>query len=193
MIFYIMSSTGIDVFATTILTHLTYLMYRCYWLKPEISTKNKKQLFRYYTAYVFITLVLLFFLTITYDWRTENGRYTLSPNDHCGFINQFSYSTLYLGEVINVANKFAQVIIFLVYLIYFFKLKADFHEAPNLVQYSRKLFRIAIAMGATIGLSRFISLLPAFDSKFYSVAIISAIILFLIQQIVIMSSFMPIK
>ena len=48
-------------------------------------------------------------------------------------------------------------------------------------------------MGATIGLSRFISLLPAFDSKFYSFAIISAIILFLIQQIVIMSSFMPIK
>ena len=136
MIFYLMSTTGVELFSTTILTHLAYTMYRCYWLKPEISTKNKKQLFRYYTAYVFITLVLLFFLIIAYDWRTENGRYTLLPNGHCNFINQFSYSIQYLVEVINMVNKIAHIVIFIVYLIYFYKLKADFREAPNLVQYS---------------------------------------------------------
>ena len=52
------------------------------------------------------------------------------------------------------------------------------------------LFRIAIAMGATIGLSYFIWMLLAFDSEYSGIIIISGTILLLIQQIVIMTSFM---
>ena len=39
MISFMMSDTGSELFATTLLTHLAYLMYRSYWLKPEYLTK----------------------------------------------------------------------------------------------------------------------------------------------------------
>ena len=184
-----LSTAGTEVFATTILTHLAYTMYRCYHLKSEISDKNIKLLFRYYSAYALITLILLFFVIIAYDWRTGNGRYTLLPNGHCD-VGEQSYGTLYLVEAFNVLNKFGQIAMFLVYLVYFYKLKMAFHEAENLAQYSRKLFRIAIAMGANVGLSRFIWLLFSFHPEYSEIITICGIILFLMQQIVIMASFM---
>ena len=147
MIFITMSVTGSELFATIILTHLAYLMYRCYWLKSEMSSKNVQFLFRCYVAYVLITLVLLFFLMITYDWKTRNGRNTMLPNGHCSSLDQYDHNSSFLKQVIIVTNKFAQIAMFLVYLVYFYKLKADFRDAPNSVQYNQKLFRIAIAMG----------------------------------------------
>ena len=92
-IFFIIFYTGERSFATTILAHWAYIMYRCY-----NSSKSKALLFRCYTAYAFNTLILLFFVTITYDWRTENGRYTLLPNSHCSFVDKHSsYNTLFLS------------------------------------------------------------------------------------------------
>ena len=189
VIYVLLSTTGMESFATTILTHLAYTMYRCYHLKSEISDKNKKMLFRCYSAYALITLILLFFVIITYDWRTGNGRYILLPNGHCNFSEQ-SYGTLYLSEAIKVINKFVQITMFLVYLVYFCELKIAFREAENLARYSRKLFRIAITMGANVGLARFIWLIFSFHPEYSKIITISAIILFLMQQIVIMSSFM---
>ena len=190
MISFMMSDTGSELFATTLLSHLAYLMYRSYWLKPEISDKNKQLLFKYYVAYAFITLVLLFFLTITYDWRTENGRYTLLPNGHCDHIDQYAYKTLFLGEVIGVINKFIQIAMFLAYLFYFYKLKADFRDAPDSARYNRELFKIAIAMGATVGLSRLIWILVVFDPSYSFTINTSGATLLLIQQVVIMTIFM---
>ena len=60
MIFYLMSTTGVELFSTTILTHLAYTMYRCYWLKPEISTKNKK------TVILDITLLIFYYTCPTF-------------------------------------------------------------------------------------------------------------------------------
>ena len=190
IIFFMISYAGTELFATTILAHLAYIMYRCYNLKSEISSKNKNFLFRCYSAYVFITLVLLFFVTITYDWRTENGRYTLLPNGRCNFIDKYSYKTLFLSDVIVITNKFVQITMFLAYLVYFYKLKMAFCDGETSIQYNQMLFRIAIAMGATIGLSQFIWMLLAFDSEYSDIISISGTILLLIQQIVIMTSFM---
>ena len=187
MICFVMSYTGKELFATTILTHLAYLMYRCYWLKSEISSKNDRFLFRCYVTYA---LVLLFFLTITYDWRTENGRNTLLPNGHCNYIDQYGYNSLFFGQVIIIDNKFVQITMFLVYLVYFYKLKADFRDALNSAQYNQKFFRIAFAMGATFGLSHFIWMLAVIDPDYTFVVSTSSSILLLIQQVAIMSSFM---
>ena len=186
VILFMISYTGEGLFATTILAHLAYVMYRCYNLKSEISSKNKTFLFRCYTAYVFITLILLFFVAITYDWRTENSRYTLLPNGHCNFID--SYNTLFLSDVIVITNKFVQITMLSVYLVYFYKFKMAFRDADISIQYNKMLFRIAIAMGATIGLSHFIWMLLAFE--YSDIISISGTILLLIQQIVIMTSFM---
>ena len=190
MICFMMSYTEKELFATTILTHLAYLMYRCYWLKSEMSSKKVQFLFRCYVGYVLITLVLLFFVTITYDWRTENGRNTLLPNGHCNYIDQYGYNSLFFGQVIIITNKFAQITMFLAYLVYFYKLKADFRDAPNSAQYNQKFFRIAIAMGATVGLSHFIWMLAVIDPDYTFFVSTSGSILLLIQQVAIMSSFM---
>ena len=41
---------GIEVFATNILTHLAYIMHRCYHLRSQISKKRSNYLFRRYTG-----------------------------------------------------------------------------------------------------------------------------------------------
>ena len=66
-----------------------------------------------------------------------------------------------------------------------------FRDAPNSVQYNRIFFRIAITMGATSGPGYFIwLLLLAFDSEYSHIISISGPIFFLIEQVVIMTSFM---
>ena len=88
--------TGSEVFATTILYHLAYVMYRCYHLKSEISKKRSEYLFRRYAGYAAFTLTLLFFVTIAYDWRTGNGKYTILANGHCSF-DASSYKNCFPG------------------------------------------------------------------------------------------------
>ena len=145
---------------------------------------------RCYVGYALITLVLLFFVTITYDWRTENGKNALLPNGHCSSIDLYAYNTVYLKKVIVFTNKFAQITMFLAYLVYFYKLKADFRDAPNSAQYNRKFFRIAIAMGGAIGLSHLIWIPVAFDPNYSILVAVSDTILLFIQQVIIMTSFM---
>ena len=82
---------------------------------------------------------------------------------------------------------------FLAYLVYFYKLKVDIHNAQTSIRYNKELFRIAVAMGATIGLSHFIWMIIAFDSKYLDIVTISSCVLFIIQQVVIMTSFMCTK
>ena len=192
LIVFMMIYTSTELYATNILTHLAYIMYRCYNLKPEMSDKRSKFLFRCYNAYAFITLVLFFFIAIAYDWRTGNGRYTILPNGHCNSISQYSYTTLFLNDIFISINKFIQIAMFLAYVVYFYKLKVNI---GNPIQYNRELFRIAIAMGATIGVSYFIWVLLAFDPNPQHADIIgiSGGVLLLIQQGVIMASFMCTK
>ena len=79
---------------------------------------------------------------------------------------------------------------FLIYLCYFYKLKVAFHNAQNSAEYSKRLLGIVIVMGANVGLSCFIRLLVAFDSKYSSIFRLIGPILFLIQLVVIMSPFL---
>ena len=87
MIALMITYASTEVFATNILTHLAYTMYRCYNLKSRISKKRSKYLLKCYMLYASITLVLVFFITIAYDLRTGNGKYTILPNGHCNFID----------------------------------------------------------------------------------------------------------
>ena len=135
MICHMLSTTGIEVFAMTILAHLVYVMRCCYNLKSEITSRNEKFIFRCYIAYALSTLVLLFFLIIVYDWRTENGRHVLLPG-HCNFFDQYSYDTLHINNAIAIANKVAQITMFIAYLVYFCKFKAEFRDALNSVKYN---------------------------------------------------------
>ena len=72
-IIFTLTFAGNELFATNVLTHCAYLMYRCYHLKSKISKKTLGFLFRCYTTYAGCTLILIFFVTIAYDWRTGVG------------------------------------------------------------------------------------------------------------------------
>ena len=192
-IIFKLSHAGTGLFAACILTHSAYLMYHCYHLKSEMSKKTSKFLFRCYTAYASITLILQFFVTIAYDWRTGNGTYTLLANGHCNFINQYSYKTLFLSDFVVTINKFVQITTFVTYLVYFYKFNVNIRPANISLQYNQVLFRVAIAMGATVGLSYFIFILRIFNSEYADIIAFSGTILLLIQQAVIMASFMCTK
>ena len=76
-----------SVITTNILYHSAYIMYRCYHMKSAMSKKRSEYLFRCYTAYAGFTLILLFFVTIAYDWRTGMDKYTILANGHCSFVD----------------------------------------------------------------------------------------------------------
>ena len=166
MVCFIMGSAIYEVFATNMLTHLAYTMYRCYKLKSELSDKASQFLFRCYLAYALITLVLLLFLVITYDLRTGNGRHILLPNGHCAFVDQYSYDTLLVAEILPAINKVIQISMFITYIVYYIKFNVIIGSAEISKRYNKDLFKLAIAMGATIGLSYFVFTFLVFDSEY---------------------------
>ena len=113
MMTFMISAAMYEIFAANILTHLAYTMYRCSKLKSRMPVKQKQFIFRCYFSYGFITLLLLFFVLVTYDWWTGNGEYTLLPNGHCIFIDEYTYTTLYISEMPTVINKMIQFTMFI--------------------------------------------------------------------------------
>ena len=194
MVIFIIASSAYEIFVANILTHLAYTMYRCSKLKSGITTKRKQFLFRCYTFYAFVTLVLLFFLVIIYNWSTGNGKYTLLPNGHCAFVDQYSYTTLYLAEIAPIINKLIQITMFIAYIVYFIKFNMMIHAVQTTTRYNQELFKIAIAMGATLGLSYFIFIFLVFDSAFLDAVVgISGAFLLTIQRCIIMTFFLCTK
>ena len=170
-------------------------MYRCYHLKLAMSKKRSEYLFRHYIAYAGFTLILLFFVTIAYDWRTGMDRYTILANGHWSFIEPSTYNTLHFFIFNTFINKVLQMTMFSAYLYYLYKFNLNVRAAQVTldVRYSRKLFRIAIAMGASIGFAYFTYFLVVFIPEYTDIIISGSGTVDLIQQVVIMTSFMCTK
>ena len=187
-IIFTLAVADVEVLGTNILYHLVFIRYRCYHLKSEICKRRSQFLFRRYTGYAAFILILLFFVTIAYDWRTGNGKYTILASGHCDILNQPSYNTILLVSFIVTINKFLQVIMFSAYLVYFYNFNMYAHVAQVTLQYNRQLFKIAIAMGGTVSLTYFTSVFVLlFPDHSDIVGFIIAIFLF-IQQAVILAS-----
>ena len=181
-IMFILAFPCVESFATNILCYSAYLMYRCYHLKPEISKKRSKCLFKSYIAYSAFTFVLLFFVIIAYDWRTGNGKYTIMANGHCYVVDHSSYNTLVISTCIAGINKFIQITMFTVHLVYFYKFNMNVRATQISLQYNKNLFRIPIAMGSTVGRSFFIFALVLFVSEYSNITHFITGALFVIQQ-----------
>ena len=177
-----------EVFATNILTHSTYIMYHCYHLRSGISKKISNYLFRCYTGYAAFALVLLFFVTIAYDWRTGNGKYTILASGHCIILDHPSYNTLAISGFVTAINKILQMMMFTAYLVYLYKFNKNVRAAGVTLQHSQKLLRVATAMGSAVGLSSFLYILLVIIPECSNINFIISSILFLIQQVVIFAS-----
>ena len=109
------------------------------------------------------------------------------------FVDPSSYNTLLFTNFIVFINKFLQIAMFSAYLVYHYKFNLNVRAAQVTLRYSRKLFRIATAMGATVGLSFFIYTLVGVIPEYSDVLFTSGAVASLIQQTVIMTSFMCTK
>ena len=193
MILFVMSYKTSELLATNVLTHLAYIMYRCYNLKSCVCKKTSKQLVKYYISYTLIPLTLVFFVVIAYDWRTGNGSYTILPNGHCSFLDYYR-RILFICKALAIINKVVQITVFTVYVAYFYKFKSYIRDTRiSNMQYDKELVKIAFAMGATIGLSDFIWTLGTFYLKFSNITNVIGAILIFTQQCVIMSTFLCTK
>ena len=187
-ILFILGFSSGEALATDILAHCAYLMYRCYHVKLKIRKKRSQFLFRCYTTYAAFTFILVFFVIIAYDWRTGNGKYTIMESGHCCYFDHPSYNTLIFSSTITLINKFLQITMFSAYLVYFYKFNLNVRAAQVTLQYSRKLFRIAIAMGGTVGLA-FLFFIPVlFIPEYSNIFVTIGVTFLLIQQVVIFAS-----
>ena len=88
-------------------------------------------------------------------------------------------------------NKLIQISMFITYIVYYIKFNKKFDGVQTSTLHNRNLFRIAIVMGATIGLSQFVFIFLVFDSEIVDAIIgSSGALLLAIQQCVIMMSFL---
>jgi len=90
---YMAVSTSVDSFATCVVTHLAYVLYRSYNRASEISMGRAKHLLGKYIACTVVQMAFLLAVIISYDLLSGTGRYTLQSDGHCIFFNESSYTT----------------------------------------------------------------------------------------------------
>ena len=155
----IMTGTlNVEGLALCTFTHITYVIYLTYKLK-RISEHKIKYLRKCYTTYVLCMLAIFISLALIYDIVTGSGRFTLQSDGLCSPYMQGSYHTQFIMDLFIGINKVLQVVVLALYFIYFFKLYKTQSKLDPLVfsnsQLNRELFKVALAMAASIITSQF--------------------------------------
>ena len=189
----IQSAVVTEGFATCIIAYLAYVM--CQSCRSISVTKQlNKQFYKYSIRYVLGLLFLFNVFIVSYDFGTGAYKYTLLPNGHCSFINQTEYDTIAIVQVNNTLSKLLQSILFVVYFVYYYRINRKLKMIRSLASHTDKeqnrlFFRIAMIMGATIGISKFLFIFKTFIIPMPVIGAIGFISL-LIQQCVIVVVYM---
>ena len=145
-----------EAVATCMLTHTVYVMRQSDMMRRHNDSKAKF-LFKCYITYVVSVLAVSLFLILTYDLVTGSWRDTMLDNGRCANFNQFDFSTVSIMFAVTTANNLIQITMFVVYLFYCYKLRSVYWKDTASGRHTRRsLFKVAVAMGATIGLSQLI-------------------------------------
>ena len=175
----------VDGFATCILAYFAYVMYRSYKLYRGMSSELSTYLLKCYLAYTFGTMTLVLITVAVFYMITGNYRYTLLPDGHCS-LNRTSY----IFDIHSTITRLAQIVLFGAYLFYYCKVNQHFRDAGvSHNEQNKKLSLIAIAMGATIDVSRFVWLAGIGDTAFARNLRTTSAALTFIQLCVIMLTF----
>lgn len=127
-----------------------------------------------------------------YDVGTIEGRY----NEYCNNHDLIHYTMVTLMHVFYSINVPIQIAMFLVYLYYLYKLRNS-RDLTN-YQINQKIFHIAVAMGATIGIANVFLILDWISERVTGnnlpvlIKIVSSVIL-LIQHFIIVGSLRCVK
>ena len=192
---FIQSTVVTEAFATYILAYLAYVMHHSYKLIPVTKQLNK-QLYKHFIRCIVGLLLLVDIFIVSYDLGTGTYQYTLLPNGHCSFIIPTEYDTILIVKANNAIGKGLQAILLVVYLVYYFKINNNLKLIRSLETNSNKernqlFFKIALTMGATIGIAKFFFILNTFV-QMHVVGVIGALSL-LVQECIIMFLYMRSK
>jgi len=185
----LLSAISIEAVGTSILSYIAVIMRRSYKRQSQMSKEDSQRHFRNYAIYSLGTMLLVLFLTISFDVATGNHKDTLQQNGQCVLFDVNAYSTLQIGVIVSAMNKIAQVVQFITYLYYTYKIRKDIGGAGGPSDVNPYLHKLAVAMGAFIGLSYFLYALTAiFDLGTVIIPFTQG--LFLMQQCVIVAIFL---
>ena len=185
----LLSAISIEALGTSILSYIAVIMRRSYKRQSQISKKDSQRHFQNYAIYSLGTMLLALFLIISFDVATGNYKDTLQQNGRCILFDVNAYSTLQIGIIFSVFNKIVQVVRFITYLYYTYKIKKDIGGARGSSDVNPYLHKLAVSMGAFIGLASFLYLLlTVLDPGTAIFPFTQA--LFLMQQCVIVAIFL---
>ena len=183
---FMLSTITFECYSTCILFHAALTMYYSYKCKSEMP----KNLYLFCNCYVFGLLAMLVPIMIGYDLYSGNGESTILPSGYCISNRDRTYHTLWVKNFLHLCNKVAQLSLFAVFIFFYCKRRSSIQDAEHReasIQVSKKLIRIGIAMGATVGIARIAWFAASVFSQRF--AIIAALAL-IAQQFVVMISLM---
>ena len=184
---------AMESYATCILFHTVYTMY----LSSTLRSEMPKNLLLCYNCFVFGLFVIYAVIIIGYDLYSGNGKETILPDGYCLFANDRSYETLRIRDFHNIINKVVQLLLLVIFLFFYYKERSMISPASegssnvNPTRVSKQLFRIAVAMGAFVGIARIIWIAISIIAPNYALVTTTiGLLALLLQQCVVMVSFM---
>ena len=185
----LLSGISIELFATCILYHTTYVMHcsnKLIRITPELS----KRCFRNYIIYHLSIMVVVFLIVVGYDVAKGNINSIILPNGFCVYGDQHLNDILLFPIAVAGLNKIAQLILFITYLYYTYQLNKDITNCAMLDRQQSLLHKITFAMGSVVGLSYTFFAASLILKVWVEAYLAIVLILFLAQQSIIVAIFM---
>ena len=182
-----LATAGLEAVSTCILHCFAFIVYYSSKLYTT-DEEERKALFRKYMAFILGSTFFVFFLMISYDLGVHQGAHILPNGVDCIVTTEFIGSILI---IIAVSHKSIQFPTFLVYLYYKYKINKDVKNPVTLNSQEKVLHKIAITMGATVGIAYILYMIHYIANSLFALNV--AWLLFFIQLCVITSRFMCTK
>ena len=186
--FLLMQSTMVrEGSATCIVAYLAYIMHQSSKCR-QVTREMNRNFFKHSVVYILGLLLLVNIFIVSYDFGTGAFKHVILPNGHCDYFNGLKYDTARIVSAFNGLNKIIQIILLVVYFIYYYKLNKMLTMVHDMVantdqQQNRLFLKIAITMAVTIGMFYFTIMFNELVTQAATVGMVSTILL--IQQCVI--------
>ena len=185
----IVSSVSIEALATCILSHIATTMRHSYKRRSQMPKDTSQRHFNFYVIYTVGITLLDVFLTICFDVATGNYKDAVLPNGQCVTFEVGAYSTLQITFLVNGIHKIVQLVRLITYLYYTYKIIKEISNDGASSDLNPYLHKLAVAMGAFIGLAYFwFTLTAIFGLAMVVIPFTQA--LFLMQQSAVMAIFL---
>ena len=155
---FIAAYIGYEATATCILAHSAYHMRQSYKMIPT-NPREDKIVWRRYLCYIIGTIAIAMLIILTYDVGTTEGRYY----GYCSKRHPVFFIMVILTHAFSSINVLIQIAMFIAFLYYWYKMR----NSMDLMDYqiNKKIFLIAVAMGATISVANFFFLVDWINAR----------------------------